>query len=80
MASWIEDVSYHDLSWSTRKLHPVDQDPNRWAVTLRERAKLALNAAAPLPRDLSGRYSGEGIRAIASWYPAYYRDRLRRQS
>jgi glycosyltransferase involved in cell wall biosynthesis len=77
MATWIEDVSYYDLSWSTRARHPVDEDPNRWATTLRERAQLALNSLLPLPRDLSGRYSGEGLRAIASWYPAYYRDRLR---
>jgi hypothetical protein len=78
LAAWLEGVSYHDLSWSTRKRHPVDEDAARWAVTLRERAKLALNAAAPLPRDLSGRYSGEGLRAILGWYPAYYRDRLGR--
>lgn len=79
MANWIEGASYHDLSWATRKSHPVDEDGARWAVTLGERVKLALNAVVPLPRDLSGRYSGEGIRGIASWYPAYYRDRLLRR-
>ncbi len=79
MASWIEDATYYDLSWSTRRRHPVDEDPYRWAVSLGERAKLALNSAAPLPRDLSGRYPGEGVRSIAGWYPAYYRDRLRRR-
>ena len=77
MAAWIESASYYDLSWSTRHAHPVDEDPSRWAVTLRERARLALNAVVPLPRDLSGRYSGEGLRAIAGWYPAYYRDRIK---
>lgn len=77
MAAWIECVSYYDLSWVTRKRHPVDEQPWRWATTLRERLRLAFSSAAPLPRDLSGRYSGEGMRAIASWYPAYYRDRLR---
>ncbi len=76
MANWIEGASYYDLSWSTRHRHPVDEDAARWAVTLRERARLRLNAAFPLPRDLSGRYPGQGARAIAGWYPAYYRDKL----
>ena len=79
MVGWIESASYYDLSWSTRHSHPVDEDSSRWAVTLRDRARLALNAVAPLPRDLSGRYSGEGLRAIAGWYPAYYRDRFLRR-
>jgi hypothetical protein len=77
MADWIATASYYDLSWSTRMRHPVDEQPWRWATTLRERLWLGLQAVAPLPRDLSGRYRGEGMRAIAGWYPAYYRDRLR---
>ncbi len=77
MVDWIETASYFDLSWSTRKAHPVDEQPWRWATTLRERLWLSISSIAPLPRDLSGRYSGDGMRAIMGWYPAYYRDRVR---
>ena len=76
LADWIDGARFYDLCWLTRKQHPVDEEPWRWAVTLRERARLAASAMLPLPRDLSGRYPGQGFRSIASWYPAYYRDRL----
>ncbi|MEZ4523584.1 MAG: nucleotidyltransferase family protein [Thermomicrobiales bacterium] len=77
MGAWIDDASFHDLSWSTRMDHPLAGDRGRWAVNLRERGQLALSSLLPLPRDLSGRYSGEGMRAIAGWYASYYRDQLR---
>lgn len=79
MATWADSVALYDVSYLGRfDRRPLDRAA-LWAVAPGDRARMLAATAAPSPAVLASQhFEGEGLAALARWYPRYYGGLLRR--